>query len=81
MKQGDKELVIEWAKLVFKCLSRILLSYPHDVIGKSVQVATNGEVSDERLYALCAFLHLIVTILPMKFASLYFVYLLLLYVT
>ena len=79
MKEEERELVLEWAKLVFKCLSRILLAYLHDVIGKSVQVATNGEVSDERVYAFCTLFHLIVTILPRIFVSRFFVYHLLLY--
>lgn len=55
MRQKDRELVIEWAKLVFRCLARIHHSCPVEVVGDYIQVATNGEVSDERVYALYVF--------------------------
>lgn len=55
MRQKDRELVIEWAKLVFRCLARIHLACLDEVVGDYIQVATNGEVSDESVYALYVF--------------------------
>lgn len=49
MRQKDRELVIEWAKLVFKCLGRIHVGFPDEAVENSIQVATNGEVSEENV--------------------------------